>query len=192
MTQVKIYREPENEHLIMDEEALTEYHRLTAELGIPAVKPEKVPNVYQPINQAQARILTALCPTAVKVTAYTKSTIPVEVLQTIKFAQDMEMFDWMEVWYDDKAPDPIIIGKNYMSEDDRAKGYNWKMHYTLVARWGDCAYEFLDLLELGTKRIIQNLTNEAKEIKQLVDMFLAEPEVHAQKFIQNGTIIYKK
>lgn len=189
---VKIYREPENEHLILDEEALTEYHRLTAELGIPAVKADKVPNVYQPINQSQVRILTALCPMSAKITDYTKSTIPVEVLQTIKFAQDMEMFDWMEVWYDDKAPDPMIIGKNFMSEDDRAKGYNWRTHHTLVARWGDCAYEFLELLELGRKRIIQNLTNEAKEIKQLVDLFLAEPELHAEKFIQNGTITYKK
>lgn len=190
--EVKVYREPENEHLILDEEALNEYHKLTAELGIPAVKPEKVPNVYQPLNQAQVRILNALCPTAVKITAYTKSTIPVEVLQTIKFAKDMEMFDWMEVWYDDKAPDPMIIGKNYMSEEDRTKGYNWRVHHTLVARWGDCAYEFLDLLELGRKRIIQNLINEAKEIKQLAEIFLAEPEVHAEKFIQNGTITYKK
>jgi hypothetical protein len=190
--EIKIYREPENEHLILDENALAEYHRLTEELGIPAVKPEKVPNVYQPINLAQARILGALCPMSVKITAYTKSTIPVEVLQSIKFAQNMEMFDWMEVWYDDKAPDPMIIGKSYQSEEDRVKGYNWRMHHTLVARWGDCAYEFLELLELGRQRIIQNLTNEAKEIKQLVDMFLAEPEVHTEKFIQTGTTIYKK
>jgi hypothetical protein len=190
--QVKVYREPENEHLILDENALAEYHRLTEELGIPAVKPEKVPNVYQPLNNAQVRILTALCPASVKITAYTKSTIPVEVLQTIKFAQDMEMFDWMEVWYDDKAPDPMIIGKGYQSEEDRNKGYSWRMHHTLIARWGDCAYEFVDLLELGRKRVMQNLLIDAKELKQLVDMFLAEPEVHVEKFIQTGTTIYKK
>ncbi len=34
------------------------------------------------------------------------------------------------------------------------QGYNWRMHHTLVARWGDCAYEFLELLELGRQRII--------------------------------------
>jgi len=154
--QVKVYREPENEHLILDENALAEYHRLTEELGIPAVKPEKVPNVYQPLNNAQVRILTALCPASVKI------------------------------------PDPMIIGKGYQSEEDRNKGYSWRMHHTLIARWGDCAYEFVDLLELGRKRVMQNLLIDAKELKQLVDMFLAEPEVHVEKFIQTGTTIYKK
>ncbi len=190
--QVKIYREPENQHLIVDEEALKLYHELTAELNIPAVKPEKVPNVYQPLNQAQIRILSALCPVSVDMTKYTKSTIPVEVLQTIKFAKDMEMFDKICVWYDDKEPDPMIIGKNYIAEDDRIKGYDWRMHHTLIARWGDCAYEFMDLLELGRQRVMKRMMNEATEIKQLIDMFLAAPEVHADKFIESGTTIYKK
>lgn len=190
--EVKIYREPENEHLILNEEALKLYHELTAELNIPAVKPKKVPNVYQPLNQTQVRILSALCPVSVDMTKYTKSTIPVEVLQTIKFAKDMQMFDRICVWYDDKEPDPMIIGKNFMSEEDKTKGYDWRMHHTLIARWGDCAYEFLDLLELGKQRIIKRMINEATEIKQLVDMFLGAPDVHADKFIESGTVIYKK
>lgn len=192
MTQIKIYRELENEHLILDEKSLEEYHKLTKELGIPEVKTDKVPNVYQPLNSAQIRILNTLCPAVVKLEKYNKSTIPVEVLQTIKFAKDMEMFDWMEVWYDDKNPDPLIIGRSYHSETDREKKYTWNAYATLVARWGDCAYEFLDLLELGKKRIIENLTNEAKEIKQLVTLFLEEPDVHVEKFIQTGQVIYKK
>lgn len=192
MAQIKLYREPENEHLILDEEGLKEYHALTKELGIPEVKPDKVPNVYQPLNTAQSRILQALCPAAVKLEAYNKSTIPVEVLQTIKFAKDMEMFDWMEVWYDDKNPDPIIIGKSFRTPTDREKGYTWNCNLSLIARWGDCAYEFIDLLELGKQRIIKNLTDEAKEIKGLVDLFLSEPEVFAEKFIQTGQTIYKK
>lgn len=192
MTQIKIYREVENEHLILDEKSLEEYHKLTKELGIPEVKADKVPNVYQPLNSAQTRILNTLCPAVVKLESYNKSTIPVEVLQTIKFAKDMEMFDWMEVWYDDKNPDPLIVGKAYRSEKDREQKYTWNAYSTLVARWGDCAYEFLDLLELGKKRIIENLTNEAKEMKQLATLFLEEPDVYAEKFIQTGQVIYKK
>ena len=36
--EVKIYREPENEALILDEEQLAEYHQLTSELGLKVIE----------------------------------------------------------------------------------------------------------------------------------------------------------
>lgn len=184
--QVKIYREPENESLILDEEALAKYHELVSSLGIPVVTPKKVPSVYQSLNTAQSRILTALCPLKSRIKAFNKSAIPVEILETIKFVTDNEMFDEIEIWCDDTKPDPLVIGKHYRSPEDKASGYNWNMHSTLIARWGDCAYEFPVLLEMGTERIQQNFMQIAVIAKQAVQNFIDCPDMHVQQFINNG------
>ena len=62
--EVKIYREPENEALILDEAQLAEYHELTSELGLQVVtqQEQQVPNVYIFLNSAMTKQLHAICP----------------------------------------------------------------------------------------------------------------------------------
>lgn len=188
--EVKIYREPENEGLILNEDELKAYHELTKELGIPAVVENKVPNLYQPLNSAQARTLTALCPAKTLVTTYRKSTIPVEVLKVLKFVEDNKMFDRVEVWYDDQSPDPLLIGRKFMSDEDKEKNYTWRMDDTLIARWGDCAHDFMILLDMGRERIKANFIRDAKTKKQQLEAFLAEPDMHVDNYITKGSTLF--
>jgi hypothetical protein len=62
--EVKIYREPENEALILDEAQLAEYHELTSELGLQVVtqQEQQVPNIYTFLNSAMTKQLHAICP----------------------------------------------------------------------------------------------------------------------------------
>ena len=117
--EVKIYREPENEALILDEEQLAEYHELTAELGLQVVEQQenKVPNIYIFLNSAMTKQLHAICPRHSDVQDYKKSTIPVEVLKVLKFAKEQNMYEGDEIWYNDIEPDPLLIGWNFSSDN---------------------------------------------------------------------------
>jgi hypothetical protein len=190
--EVKIYRELENVGLLLDEEQLEKYQSLALELGIPEVKPDKTPSVYQVLNTSQTRALEALCPASTELKNYSRSTIPVEVLQAIKFVVDNDMFDVIQVWYDDKNPDPMIIGKRYQNDNDRQKGYSWTMTSTLIARWGDCAYELSELVEMGKKRLMEEKKEKAIDLLQKINSFLEYPEIHINKYLSDGYVNFER
>jgi hypothetical protein len=190
--EVKIYREPENVGLLLDENELAEYQQLADELGIPEVKQGKTPSVYQTLNQVQIRALKALCPAEISLENYNRSTIPVEVLRAIKFIKENEMFDFIKVWYDDKNPDPIIIGEKYRTENDRVSGYTWNTEKVLVARWGDCAYELPELVEMGKERLKREFTERAVDKQQRIEAFLKHPGVYINKYLSEGFIDFER
>jgi hypothetical protein len=189
--EVKIYREPENVGLLLDENELAEYQQLAEELGIPEVKLGKTPSVYQTLNQVQVRALKALCPAEVSLENYGRSTIPVEVLRAIKFIKENEMFDFIKVWYDDKNPDPIIVGEKYRTESDRTSGYSWNTEKVLIARWGDCAHELPELVEMGKVRLKQEFTEKAIDVQSKIESFLAHPELYINKYLSEGRINFE-
>lgn len=190
--EVKIYREPENVGLLFDDEQLEKYQSLALELGIPEVKPDKTPSVYQVLNTSQTRALEALCPATTELKNYSRSTIPVEVLQAIKFVVDNDMFDVIQVWFDDKNPDPMIIGRKYNNDNDRQKGYSWTMTSTLIARWGDCAYELNELVEMGKKRLVEEKKEKAIDLLQKINSFLEYPEIHINKYLSDGYVNFER
>jgi hypothetical protein len=190
--EVKIYREPENIGLLLDENELEEYQKLAEEIGIPEVKPDKIPSVYQTLNSVQVRALDSLCPCKVKLENYNRSTIPVEVLRAVKLIKENEMFDFIKVWYDDKEPDPIIVGEKYRTQTDREKGYDWNTEKILIARWGDCAYELPELVDMGRERLKQEFTEKAIVAQQKIESFLKYPELYVNKFLNTGEMDFQR
>jgi len=190
--EVKIYREPENVGLLLDEDQLAEYQQLAEELGIPEVNPTKTPSVYQVLNTQQERALKALCPASLLLESYNRSTIPVEVLHAIKFVKENEMFDFIRVWYDDKNPDPMIIGERYTSEESRQKEYTWNTYKSLIARWGDCAYELNELVEMGKERLKKEYTEKALDIQMKIEAFLKYPDIQINKYLEDGIVNFER
>jgi hypothetical protein len=188
--EVKIYREPENEALILDEEQLAEYNNLALELGFGTqsnVEEQHVPNIYVSLNNAMEKQLKAVCPMKVDAENYNKSTIPLEVLKVYKFAKDNKMFDGFHIWYNDVDPDPILIGWNWKSEQDKEKGYTWNLNRFLIARWGDCALELPQLLELGFNKMKQELMDKAQLAINKCNSVMNNPDIHVRKILSNTT-----
>lgn len=184
--EVKIYREKENESLIINESELSEYNSLMAELGLKESKTENVPNVYMCLNFAMKKQLNAICPVSVNIENYTRSTIPLEVLKVYKFAKENSMFDGFEVWYDDISPDPMLMGWSWMSEEDKEKGYSWRKNIYLIARWGDCALEINELCALGFNRIKQQLCDKAFSAIEKCNSIMKNPDVYVNKILSNN------
>lgn len=184
--ETKIYREPENESLVIDEAHLEEYNALALELGFTTpekAETQKKPNIYPILNNAMKLQLKALCPVEVDANKYKRSTIPVEVLKVYKFALDNEMFEGFKIWYDDKAPDPMLIGWNYQTETDRRNKYTWNIDAYLIARWGDCALEIPELLNKGFEVLKSNLIDNAKLGLERCNSALNSPEAYVNKYL---------
>jgi hypothetical protein len=186
--EVKIYREPENEALILDEVQLAEYNDLALELGFATksdVEEQNVPNVYVSLNNAMEKQLKAVCPMKVDADKYNKSTIPLEVLKVYKFAKDNKMFDGFHIWYNDVDPDPMLIGWNWRSAEDKEKGYTWNLNRFLIARWGDCALELPELLDLGFQKMKQELVDKAQSAIDKCNSVMSNPDVYVRKILSN-------
>jgi hypothetical protein len=189
--EVKIYREPENEALILDEEQLAEYNELTAELGLQTVEQsqeQKVPNVYAFLNSAMTKQLHAICPKHTDVQDYKKSTIPVEVLKVLKFAKSNNMYEGYEIWYNDVEPDPLLIGWNYSSDNAREKQYGWQKDRFLMARWGDCAMELPELLQVGFDKLKQELIDKAKQAISTCTSVINDPDIYVRKILSEQSV----
>lgn len=184
--EVKIYREPENESIIIDEESLNEYHQLTEKLGLKNEVKEKVPNVYIALNDSMVKLLEALCPNNEEVEKYNKSTIPVEVLRVLDFAKQNEMFEGFEVWHAQSDPDPLLIGWKYLNDEDRAKDYSWNRKKYLIARWGDCAMELDDLLKKGFEILKTSLIDSTKEVQNYCNSVLSDPDGYVRKHLKSN------
>jgi hypothetical protein len=185
--EVKIYREPENQELILDEAKLAEYNQLMDELGISKPKEEKkTPNIYQYLNHAMAKQLNALCPMHIEVERYTKSTIPVDVLKVLQYCKEQQMFEGYSIWWDDKAPDPVLIGWNWMSKEDKEKNYSWRVDKYLIARWGDCSMEVPELMEKGFQRVKQQLLDKAILGIEKCNSIINNPDTYVRDILEDG------
>ena len=184
--EIKIYREKENESLIISDEELKEYNALAFELGLQTkekTEENDCPIVYPVLNDAMQRQLRALCPSSVLFKSYTRSTIPLEILKVVKFIEDNKMFDDLKVWFDEKEIDPIIIGYKWQNEEAKLKGYTWKKDKYLIARWGDCAKEIPELLEDGFNRIKKELEEKAIVAQEKCSSILNNLDVYTRKIV---------
>ena len=105
-------------------------------------KVEKIPNPYVKLDPRTERVYEMLCPQKELYTDYKASTLPLEILQEIHRCKENEWFPVIAIWYDDKSPDPFLIGY------DSKKGGN----KYLIARWGDELLPFEQLLEKAINR----------------------------------------
>lgn len=185
-TQVKVYREEENELLVIDEAQESKYNELMSELGIEKAKSDsKKPSVYIPLNNFTHNCLRVLCPNSTEYKHYNKSTIPLEVLEIISYCEDNKIFDKLYIYSDTTEPDPVLIGATYTSEESRQKEYSWNMNYQLIARWGDCAYELPELVEMAKQRVAKKLKSIMADVKGMMASFNEYPDGFIEKSIKD-------
>jgi len=108
----------ETSDLIHDNEQLTRYHELIAELNLTGqtkiVTGEKSPIPFMHLKTSMVSVFETLCPRKVDVAAFDVSPIPVEILDLVSLSVRENYFKKIEIWYDEKSPDPVCVG--YCSE----------------------------------------------------------------------------
>lgn len=129
--------------LIYDSDKIQEWREKCEELGlekqIALANGDKSPIPFEHMNTVGERVYETLCPKKETYKMYHKTAIPLEVLSLIALSEKEGYFEKIEVWYDDKTPDPIAVG--YVKEG----AYSYKKY--AIARWGDVLKPFDELKE---------------------------------------------
>lgn len=104
-----------------------------------------VPYVF--LNYRMTEVLKTLCPKQDDISDYGKMPIPMEILGHVKLCELNKFFKRIEVWSDDKEPDPVVVGvrANPGKTDD----------LYLIGRWGAEAQTFEQLEKRAVKRMAE-------------------------------------
>jgi hypothetical protein len=133
----------ESAELIYDSDKIKEWKEKCEELGlskqIALANGDKSPIPFEYMNTVSERVYATLCPSMEDYRQYHKTAIPLEVLSLIALSEKEHYFERIEIWYDDKTPDPIAVGYVKASE------YSHKKYS--IARWGDALVPFDELKE---------------------------------------------
>ncbi len=104
----------ETENLIYDNEQLDKWNKHVEELGLVGQtkihQKTKSPIPFLHLKESMKNVLETLCPRKVNVENYDVTPIPVEILDLVSLSKNENYFTKIEIWYDDKNPDPCCIG----------------------------------------------------------------------------------
>lgn len=184
-TQVETFVIEENAELIYDGEALENWKELVEDLGLKGqtniVKTEtSSPIPFLHLKKGMVETLKTLLPREYKVEDFDVTPIPLEILKLVALAKKEEYFESIFVWYDDKNPDPAVVGVNFIyysinngiwenrhpskssaQAEMTANGWQGEPYRTydgefyLIGKWGDVKQTFDELKEKAKKRFIE-------------------------------------
>ena len=190
-TVVETYIIEETQELIYDNEKLDQWNKLVADLGLEGQtkiqKKDKSPIPFLHMKQSLVEVFGQLCPRRVDIKAYDKTPIPVEILDLAALSVNEKYFNKIEIWYDDKTPDPACIGivgewliydrsYNRIAEvsteaeairyKDDPKYYSHHFNATgqyLIGRWADVKQSFEELAAKAKKLFIADRTSSIEQ-----------------------------
>jgi hypothetical protein len=186
-TEVELYIIEETQELIYDNEKLDQWNNLVAELGLTGqaqvVKTDKSPIPFLWMNSALVKVFEELCPSKSKVEDYSKTPIPVEALSLVSLSK--KEGDKIEVWFNEKSPDPAIVGYKFTrgtSDWER----NWYAEKYLLARWSDVKATLEELTTRAKNLFTLRRTNELKDSIKRQQRELEDVEIEANKLFGFG------
>jgi hypothetical protein len=155
-TVVETFYVSETINLVHDNDALQRWNEKVEELDLKGQKEVivigKSPIPFLWMNQALISTFETLCPTKIKINEYNKTPIPLELLETVSLCNNEKYFDLIEVWYNEKDKDPVIIGYSFDKKYPEGWTANFYANKYLIGRWAD------------VKASLDNLTLRAKEL----------------------------
>lgn len=159
-TVVETFIIEETAELIYDNEKLEQWNNLVSELGLEGqktiVKKDKSPIPFMHLKSGLVETFKTLCPSKVDVKNYNLTPIPVEILDLVALSIKEDYFAKIEIWYDEKDPDPVCIGSSPDWFIDDEKGS--KLKNVLPFKSKKDAQDYIDLNGLVNHKPYQYAT----------------------------------
>lgn len=189
--------------LIYDNEQLDKWNKHIEELGLigqtQIVKKDKSPIPFMHLKVSYRNICEQLCPSKVSVESYNLTPIPVEILDLIALSKKENYFHEIQVWFDEKSPDPFVLGlvgeyygtngtSKYFStkqeaidysSDGKASFSSWSAKYYLIGKWADVKHSWSELKEMATVRFKAEKGNEYHKAIKVANRGLEDIETEA-------------
>jgi hypothetical protein len=174
----EIFLQPELEELVIDGDKKAEWEEKIKSLGLEGQieltgnSPRNSASPYTFMNKQMKLVYETICPAKTTVESYSKSVIPIDVLSHVALCKQEKYFSKLEVWYDDKHPDPILVG--YLSSR-----YDSDLH--IIARWGDEIVPFEQLVEKAIRRYTEAYKISLEALKANCNLFISEAELKVKQ-----------
>jgi hypothetical protein len=209
-TVVETFLVEEVESLIYDNEQLERWNSMVDSLALVGqrliTKPDKSPIPFIPMNESLQNVFKQLCPRNCEINEFSVTPIPVEILDLVALSVREKYFSKVEVWWDDKTPDPAVVGftgvwqempyyhdslKSISNRDFSTKqelialGAKHPVFHVaqmyLIGKWADVKHSFEELKEMAKKRFVAEKSVDLKrQIKdaqrQLEDLSIEADE----------------
>jgi hypothetical protein len=174
--------------LIYDNEQLDKWNKHVQELGLigqtKIVQTDKSPIPFMHLKSSYKAICETLCPSVADVEQYNITPIPVEILDLIALSKKEGYFGKIQIWYDEKSPDPFAVGvsgewiprragqgwlwseaqKRYEDAlaycDGNEKPYFSEKQFYLIGKWADVRRSWKELRQMATDRYVEKKGNE--------------------------------
>lgn len=180
--------------LIYDNDQLDQWNERVKELGLQGqtqiVTKDKSPIPFMHLKQGLVNTFETLCPRKYDVKDYNLTPIPLEILDLIALSFKEKYFEEVQIWHDDKSPDPVCLGLkkeyySYMYDNGVSKSGSYTqlkctkeerdlnkekpnhyfsgdtiIGYYLIGKWADVKRSFSELIKMATERYIQEASNE--------------------------------
>lgn len=125
---VELYFNKELSDITFGIDELDEWKRICEETGMTGqlelTKGKSTPIPYPYINEVMERVYSTLCPQKTEYKSFKAVTIPLDVLRQISFSLKESHFQKIEVWADNKKPDPVVVGYHGYYYAYETKAYN--------------------------------------------------------------------
>jgi hypothetical protein len=164
--------------LIHESDAIHEWKLKCEELGLDGqlslMKEGKSPIPFECMNEVQKRVYETICPAKEDYKRYNKTAIPLEVLSLIALSEKENYFDGIQIWYDDKSPDPIAVGMKKQEE--------WSFKFYPIARWADALRPFDELKKMALARYTSTQTLNLKKKIAEAQQKLQDVELNSEMY----------
>lgn len=156
-------------------EATEEALALMEELGLTGQKALVSPKAdspaarcpYREMTKEEAFVYRVLCPKQYALKEYSRTPIPLRVLQIAAHANGLGLFKKLVVWdvADVEVKDPVLVGIMPDAE------YSWMDKHFILARWGEVLEAFATL---RTRAFGQKRRQFAEEVDRITTQVAAE------------------
>lgn len=182
----EIFIEPELQELEQPEVA-QEWFEICSELGLSEQikhadrSEDKKAPPYMYVDPKTSSIIKTLCPVQVNYKQYRASTIPLDVLKEIQKAEKNGWYREIAICYDDKSPDPFVVGFTHNTD-------KWRSDIHLIARWGNELLPFEQLEHKALERIKLGTMDAVKSMKHQMEVALSDIDAFSKKLLNGATV----
>jgi hypothetical protein len=138
--ETKLFLIEEHKETIFEGSEIEKWKALVDELGLTEqaklIEGNKSPLPFPVMTEAQQAIYSIVLETRTNYKHFQNEAIPLSILSLIAFCEKEHHFEKIEIWYSRQNPDPLVVGLNFASDEDKRLGYDWRMIPSLIAQWG--------------------------------------------------------
>lgn len=142
-------------------------------------------NPFPVMRKSDENMWSMICPTRSKLEDYNREVVPVRVLEVIELVQKNDLFEELSIWYDEQAPDPILVGTKTLD----SQYPHTKTRY-LLARWSNELRPLSEIREEAKQRWLRKHRHDLTVKRDKVVTALASIELHAEAFLDGDSLPY--